>query len=90
MPDPQVDQDLAPREIEQAIYRAFSTEDGQIAFDYLMRRFGYEVRTTHVPGDPATSAFNEGQRTVTRYLRLWYRRGSVPTDNRPTEAKDVA
>lgn len=90
MADPQAEQDLAPREIEQAIYRAFSTDDGRVAFEYLMRRFGFELRSTHVPNDPTSSAFQEGQRTVTRYLRLWYRRGSTPDDTRPKETTDVA
>lgn len=84
------DPDLAPREIERAVYRAFSTDDGQVVFEYLMRRFGFDARTTHVPGCSDSTAFNEGQRTVTRYLRLWYNRGSIPEDTRPTEAEDVA
>lgn len=47
----------------QAAYRIFETSvDGKAVLDDLCDAF-YD-RISHVPGDPHTSAFNEGQRSV--------------------------
>lgn len=48
------------------IKRAFSGTDGDKVFDLLYREFA--DRSSHVPGDPHTSAFNEGQRSVILFL----------------------
>lgn len=49
-----------------AIKRAFTSPDGKRAFDLLHKEFA--DRSSHVPGDPYTSAFNEGQRSVVLFL----------------------
>lgn len=46
--------------------RVFSGPDGDKAFDLLYKEFA--DRNSHVPGDPYTTAFNEGQRSVVLFL----------------------
>jgi len=46
--------------------RAFSGTDGDKVFDLLYAEFA--DRSSHIPGDPYTSAFNEGQRSVILFL----------------------
>jgi len=44
----------------------FLSPDGKKVFDLLVTEFA--DRVSHVPGDPYTSAFNEGQRSVVLFL----------------------
>jgi len=48
------------------IKRAFSGPDGDKAFELLSKEFA--DRVSHVRGDPYTTAFNEGQRSVVLFL----------------------
>lgn len=41
-----------------------TTQEGQIVYADLVRRFGFTRTTTFVPGDPYRSQLNEGARTV--------------------------
>lgn len=66
---------VAPDEFEAAAARVFTTTDGQVVLQGLIERFGFENRTTLVQGDPAFSAFHEGQRTVVVRLKEAVRRG---------------
>jgi len=50
-------------ELKLAYRRTFNTDDGQRVLDDLMKRFSFSA-TTFIPGDPHTSAFNEGQRAA--------------------------
>ena len=45
----------------------FSTPDGQIVLEDLLRRF-YVYSSTHVKDDPTTSAHREGQRQVVLHI----------------------
>lgn len=47
-----------------AAQAALAGEDGTVLLTYLLRRFGFTHRTTHVTGDPSQSLINEGQRQV--------------------------
>lgn len=49
--------------LEKAYHEIFNTQPGQIVLHDLLR-FGFIFQTTHVPGDPNLSAFNEGRRSV--------------------------
>lgn len=46
-----------------AYVRLFNTPDGKIVLAHLMRQ-GYVFQSTHVPGDPNTTAMNEGSRRM--------------------------
>lgn len=49
------------------IKNLFQSPDGQAAFKVLEAEFS--DRTSHVPGDPYTSAFNEGKRSVILFIK---------------------
>jgi hypothetical protein len=51
-----------PKRIAQAYAAFFNSEDGDIIMEDLRRSFG--SRSSHVPGDPYTTAYREGQRNV--------------------------
>ncbi len=51
------------RQVPAAYRRVFDTPDGKLVFKD-MARFCFAAETTHVPGDPQTSAANEGARCV--------------------------
>ena len=51
--------------IRKSYYKnALSSPDGEKVIHDLIRRYGHFNSTTHVPNDPTSSAFNEGQRSV--------------------------
>ncbi len=57
-------QEIGRDELVAAIQEVFLTPAGAIVLGWLSSRFGFIRRTTHVPGDPHTSALNEGTRLV--------------------------
>ena len=51
-------------ELIVAAQEVFTSPAGQIILGWLSSRFGFIRKTTHVPGDPGSSALNEGMRLV--------------------------
>ena len=59
--------ELEPHEkLAQDYVNAFTSESGKRVLDDLRKSFGR--RSSHAPGDPYTTAYNEGRRDV--YLRI--------------------
>ena len=63
-PEKQLEKSL---ENVQAYKRLFSTDDGILVMQDLMIRSGF-LHSGHVPGDPYSSANNEGKRELFIYI----------------------
>ena len=51
-----------PKRIIQAYRNAFMSPEGVIVINDMIR--AYLMRDSHVPGDPYTSAYNDGQKAL--------------------------
>lgn len=51
-----------------AYQECFASPAGQIVIQHLLMKFGFNRRSTFVPGDPHHSAANEGQRSVLVFI----------------------
>ncbi len=63
--------------IQTAFYETFSTNQGQIVLDYLVK--GYLHRTSFVPNDPYSTSFHEGQRDIVRSIYEKVEQAKSPT-----------
>lgn len=59
---------VTPGDVARAYKTTFSSEDGQVVLQDLVRRFGYTRSSTLSPGQPDVTARNEGQRTVLQHV----------------------
>lgn len=51
------------RRLADAYQRVFGSDDGRMVLTDLLRHGGL-LETSHEPGDPCTTAFNEGRRSM--------------------------
>lgn len=63
-----------PENIHQTYKLIFSTPNGQMILKDLEKLFFFH-KSTHVPGDPNTSAYKEGQRSVILAIHAFIERG---------------
>lgn len=54
------------KQFQQKWQKVMDSPDGEIILTALLEI--YSLRTSHTPGDPYQTAFNEGQRDVVNYL----------------------
>lgn len=68
MPRKKPDEGVQGVEVSPKVYHSLfqASGEGQRVLVELQNRF--ELRSSHVPGDPYTTAFNEGQRSVMLFI----------------------